>query len=425
MPTIYSEGYSAIWEMWAWGLMTGHPWFAFDSLKLSFVRPLVGYGPDLFHSTYLLVSPPDFNQLPSEFVHAHNYFVHQGVELGFLGLIASLGVFSAVVLVGGYQMFRLRKGEDMVNQLLIAGVVATVAGRLLEQMVGIARVSDLTIFWVLLAVFAALPAVMEGRQVAANPESGPRRRARRRRANPAGEINGKNGRQSQWRFIGQLVLIGFLVIGIGVLTWRKGINYVRAAVIADRAEQQLQAGNLQAALSSMDGSIDLAPDVNTYYGNRSRLYAAFIGSELLSQHDKCGGLAEPRARATCLAEEAYLSNVKWVEERPLSYLSRFSLADSALTLASLTGDINLAEEATKRYRETAEMVPTSFRAWNRLADVHIVLNQPQDALLALDKSLAILGDHTDAVTALFLQAEAFQIMGQDQRYWSRWTGPAE
>ncbi|MCL0054119.1 O-antigen ligase family protein [Dehalococcoidia bacterium] len=88
-----------IWKG-SWRLMTDHPWFEFDNLSLTSLRPLIGYGPDLFRYTYLLQSPPKFDSLPSEAAHAHNYFLHQGVELGFLGLGASLALFASVFLVG-------------------------------------------------------------------------------------------------------------------------------------------------------------------------------------------------------------------------------------------------------------------------------------------------------------------------------------
>ena len=107
------SGRLEIWEE-SWGLMTDHPWFGFDSLSLPVLRSLVGYGPDMFHSTYLLVSPPGFNMFPSEMSHAHNYFVHQGVELGFLGLISGLGLFAAVLLVGDYQLLWRRKDYRIV-----------------------------------------------------------------------------------------------------------------------------------------------------------------------------------------------------------------------------------------------------------------------------------------------------------------------
>jgi tetratricopeptide (TPR) repeat protein len=410
-----APGLSGRVEVWrgAWGLMIRHPWFGFDSLPLAFLRPLVGYGPDFFHAAYLLVSPGGHGRIPSEFVHAHNYFVHQGVELGFLGLAATVGVFGTLLLLGGYQLLWQRKSYSIVHQLLLVGVVATVGGRLLEQMVGIARVSDMTLFWVLLGVFAALPAIMDGREKGPAPPSRPRES--RRRPNRARSTDVPSGRPDRWRFLERLALVCCLVVGIGVLTWVKGINYIRAAAIADRAAAQYQAGHLQASLSSIERSIDLAPDVNSYYGNRSDVYEAFEKYGLWSQHLKCGGLAELQVRKACLAKEAYLGNLGWVENRPLSWRSRIGLAGSAVQVATLTKDRNLAEEAIRLHRETAEMVPASYLAWDRLADVYIVLGQPQQALEALEKSLAILGDHRDSYTALLLQAEAYQNLGQIQQ----------
>ena len=76
-------------EIWkgSWRLMTRHPWFEFDDLSMRTIRPLVGYGPDLFRATYMLESLPNSaqNLLPNEVAHAHNYLIHQAVELGFLG----------------------------------------------------------------------------------------------------------------------------------------------------------------------------------------------------------------------------------------------------------------------------------------------------------------------------------------------------
>ena len=407
------RGRLGIWEE-SWGLMTSRPWFGFDNLSFPFVRPLVGYGPDFFHSTYLLVSPPGFNKLPSEFVHAHNYFVHQGVELGFLGLIASLSLFAAPILVGGYQLVWRRKGYGILQRLLLFGVLAIVLGRLLEQLVGIARVSDLTVFWVLLGVFAALPTIMDEGHVAPDPAPLPRGR-RRRRSNRQAPGTGPEEASRPWRFYGQLAFIGFLIIGIGVLTWMKDVNYLRAALIADQAHEQLRAGDPQAALLTLDRSIDLAPDVSSYYSNRTGIYSRIRQSGSLSHHSKCGGLAEPLARNVCLTEEEHLGNLKWEKNRPLSFQSRFALANSFLSLASLENDPQLASESVRLYRETAEMVPTSYAAWNRLADVYIILGQPREALGPLENALALLGDDSESRRTLLLQAEAYQNLGEFQQ----------
>ena len=408
-----AKGLSGRAEIWreSWGLMVDHPWFEFDNLSLSFLRPLVGYGPELFHTTYLLVSPPGFNKLPSEFTHAHNYFVHQGVELGFLGMFASLAVYGALFLVGGYQLFWRSSSYSLVHKLLIIGVLATVAGRTFEQMVGIARVSDLTLFWVLLGVFVALPAIMSGPQ--SIPEAQPPRRARRR-SNRSSSNTTPGVRTNQWRFLGQVVLIGFLVVGIGVVTWTKTINYVRAAIAADSAAAHFRAGDLPMSFSSLERSIDLAPEVSSYYDFKSILYSTYIQYQLLHQHPRCGGMAEIRSSNICLAEEEYLDNVAWAENRPLSFRSKIALATAALNLARLKNDAELARESINLHREAAELVPTSYRAWNRLADVYIVLGQPQEALEALEISLTLLGGHSESSATLLLQAEAYEKLGQIQ-----------
>ena len=63
-------------DLWkdSWRLIRDRPWFGFDSLSLAWLRPVVGYGPDLFRYTYLLESPPVGEQLlPLEPDHAHNF----------------------------------------------------------------------------------------------------------------------------------------------------------------------------------------------------------------------------------------------------------------------------------------------------------------------------------------------------------------
>ena len=108
----FSGGVGGRVDIWkgSWQLITDRPWFGFDSLSLTSLRPVIGYGPDFFRGTYLLESPSRFRMLPSEPAHAHNYFVHQGVELGLMGVLGSLGVFVAVFSVGGFQLLRGRAG---------------------------------------------------------------------------------------------------------------------------------------------------------------------------------------------------------------------------------------------------------------------------------------------------------------------------
>ena len=140
-------------------LILYRPWFEFDDQTMSLARPIIGYGPDLFRSTFLLESRPWGPNLRIGTNHAHNYFIHNGVELGLVGLVASLGMVAAIFLAGGYQLFRESQSYCMARKLLLIGLLSVFAGRFVEQLVGVARVSDLTIFWALLALFVALPVI--------------------------------------------------------------------------------------------------------------------------------------------------------------------------------------------------------------------------------------------------------------------------
>ena len=89
-------GRSEHWEV-SWTLIKNRPWFEFDDLNFTWLRQLIGYGPDLFRYTYLLESPPgSFNFHPTEPDHAHSYYIHQIVEQGILGGVAALSLFAAV-----------------------------------------------------------------------------------------------------------------------------------------------------------------------------------------------------------------------------------------------------------------------------------------------------------------------------------------
>ena len=126
--------------------------------------------------------PEGISLYPSEPDHAHNYFIHQTVEQGFLGALSSLGIFAAVSLAGAYQLIKSHREMSSLHKLKLITFVSVLAGRALEMMVGVARVSDLTVFWVLLGMFAALPVAIRV------PESAPppiRSSSRLRRPNLA------------------------------------------------------------------------------------------------------------------------------------------------------------------------------------------------------------------------------------------------
>ncbi|MDP6130273.1 MAG: tetratricopeptide repeat protein, partial [Dehalococcoidia bacterium] len=402
----------------SWSLIRGHPWFEFDDLSLRRLRPLIGYGPDLFRYTYLLESPPeDVGLLNLEPDHAHNYFIHQAVEQGFLGLLSSLGLFAAVFLAGGYMVWRHRQRNYQTRFLLLIGLVAILAGRFLEMQVGIARVSDLTILWTLLAMFAALSTVVSASEAVpepAQPLDRPQRRQRGRREVAAVALTPK------WAYLWWLAIVAALIGMIAVVTWVKGINNVRAAVSAGDAVRSFQQGDLEAAMASLDRAIELAPNVPVYYNYKASVYLTYQVTQRSTPEPECSKQVDI-GYSECLAFQRYLSDLAGVDRRPFYYRSRLAVAASAYDLRDTdysirTGEnvrtIRLRDETVRYYQESLALVPANWHLQNELADALLEAGRPTEALENLEGSLAITKDTALSARAPYLQATAYRDLGQ-------------
>ena len=399
-----------IWEN-SWRLMTHHPWFEFDSLSLSTLRPVIGYGPDLFRYVYMLESPPRGpDRIPRESVHAHNFFIHQGVEAGFLGLLSSLGIYLVPLGAGIYLLVRHRHNYSMFDNLVLAGLLATLIGRGLDQIVGLARVSDLTIFWMLLAVLAAMPIAMRSPQPAeqiaypSNPPNPPSLHARGLSVPGRGSY--------KWLGLLKLLVIAFLIVGISVLTWFKTISYPLAAISAAKGVDNSAAGNFQPALKSLNKAIDLAPDVWINYNRRAAIYTAILESDSAIQGLECSLPRYQSSLNVCLAQQAHLDYVTGADHRPLNFRSRHAAAISARSLAGSTNDSGLQEQSINFFREAVALVPNGWPLLDQLAAAYLAAGQPEAALGPLEKSLSITEDTANASGAHLFLGIAYGQLGQ-------------
>lgn len=388
-------------------LIRERPWFEFDTFSFPWLRSLVGYGPDLFRNTYLLrAETGGGGRLPYEPDHAHNYFVHQWVELGFLGLVSSLGIFVAPFLAGGYQLIQRRDRYSDLHRLLLIGLLATMAGRFLEQMVGVARISDLTLFWVLLAIFVALPVVMRSagpvvqQDVRWNAAAARSPRRSRRRSSPR-----SSGQGYDWQGIIRLVVVAWAIGGIVALTWMKGISYPRAAISAAEAVGHFEQGNLRAAEAGLDRAIELAPDVPVYYNFKASVYASYLQNQQGPPEPECSLGLHGAPYEVCLGQKIYQTNLGAVRQRPFYWRSRLTLANSALGLGR-------HDEALRLYQEAVSLVPASWPLHNQLAKAYIDSGQPQAALEVLGKSLAITGSTRHSADAYYHQGIAYRDLGE-------------
>ena len=114
------------------GLIWNRPWFEYEDLSINYLRPLVGYGPELFKYVFPWKTPE--GGLLSQ---AHNFILHHWVEQGILGLLSSLGIFVAFFLAGLIQLWRNRESYSTTHKLILVTLLATIAGRMAEMMVGV------------------------------------------------------------------------------------------------------------------------------------------------------------------------------------------------------------------------------------------------------------------------------------------------
>jgi len=402
------SGRIVIWET-SWRLMWQRPWFEFDDpSSLSFLRPFFGYGPDMFKYTFLLERLPEGPErsLRSE-RFAHNILIHQGVEVGYFGLLTTLGLFVVPILVGGYRLFRRRRDDSPFFSLVMVGLMAALAGRFLEQMVGVAAVSDLMIFWVLLGLFAALPAAAGEYQTVPHPgrESVQLRQSYLFTPTVRPLISGL-------RAALPAVVAICLIAGIGTLTWTKSVNYLEAGFKAREGLIAIRNAEFQNALVSLDRAIDLAPDVSVYQNLRAVVYSAYRSQDNYPREPECDLLADDTSYYTCLARQTYLSHREAAKQRPFDWRPRLAEAESGMTFALLEGDSVQAGEAIGLFGEVAQMDPQNWSRWERLAAAQIGLGQYEAALEPLEKSLAILNGIPRASFSRILQGMAY--LGLDE-----------
>ncbi|PKB64223.1 MAG: hypothetical protein BZY80_03370 [SAR202 cluster bacterium Io17-Chloro-G2] len=372
------------------------PWFEFEDLSLPWLRPVIGYGPDLFKYTYLLErrADPRTGRLVSE-RYAHNYFIHKGVELGALGLITSLGLFLVPMGAGAYLLVRHRRSYSIVHRLVLAGLLAALAGRFLEQTTGVASVSDLAITWVLFGAFAAIPAIMEEPPAVQDPGRLP---AHTQRRLPAGS--------RPTMAIGQMwrpAVAVALIAGIGTLTWIKTIDYPLAAVKAREGLDQTRSGQLPKALESLAHAESRAPGVFVYPALRAAVYSVYADGAQGNREAECSVTGDYR---TCLARKTVLHNREAAQQRPLDWRPQLALAQSTLALASLVGTTQLSSDATGLFRRVAQMDPQAWWRWEMLAAAYNQVGQPQKSLESLTASFSILGDSDEAANSFLIQGIA-------------------
>ena len=121
-----------------------------------FLRHIWGYGQEMYYLSYTQTAPiRDTFRIAA---NPHNIFLLVWLELGLWGMLTFTGLLLMVVVVLltaiNRASRRVAKG-GIWSWLVTVGLLSLISGRLVEQMAGVGRVSDIFLFWAILGLALA------------------------------------------------------------------------------------------------------------------------------------------------------------------------------------------------------------------------------------------------------------------------------
>ena len=202
----------------------------------------------------------------------------------------------------------------------------------------------------------------------------------------------------------RLAIVAWLVGGIGVVTWQKGVNPVRASVAEGRALRSYQQGDLDGTVRELDKAIKWSPGVPSHYNNRAQVFLAYqLQPEALTEPGCNQQTEDPYL--VCLGLQSLNSNIEAVDRQPFNYRARLAAGNSAYNL-------RLTDLAIEAYSAASAMVPNAYTIRNDLAESQIYAGLYDDALPELEWSLGITGESNVSARALFLKGKALKGLGR-------------
>ena len=217
--------------------------------------------------------------------------------------------------------------------------------------------------------------------------------------------------RSAWGpLMARAVLVFVLVVTLGVVTWMKGVNYARADAIAANANKLFAGGDSRAGVMTALRATTLAPDVQSYYRQASRMFD-MLASDAVS--------ADSKQR---WALGAYTFGRQAADANGLDPAARAALASKAISLG-LLGEAGRFEEAVELYEGVVAMSPRFATVRYAAASAMLLAGDPEAALHELDAGDTLLNQAerrpSVAAQGAYLRGIARR---QQRRHWR--GGPA-
>ena len=385
---------TSIWKSSA-ELIKHRPWFDSMDLTLPAIRTFVGYGPGTFWYVFNLTSQPSIhNGQPLEALHAHNYFIHKTVTEGILGLVSSVGLLAAPILMSGFLLV-CRKNKNTLQIICLSSIFAMFSGRFADQLLGLATVSDLTVFWICLAGSVTAVKIFSGNELLQNQE-----------VHRTDEINKTTLTESLQVFI--LVLSASAIF---LFTAAYAIIYPVSGAFAGQSTSLYQAGKLEESLYRIETAISMTPEVPYYYFFKNILLTEFINHPEKAIHHTCNNQANhttnPEEYSLCLAQEMYSAARANREINPFWYQSAYQLAIIAQSFGQ-------EQVALRAYEDLADLLPTNRTVLHWLSQEYITREMFDKAQDSLNRSLNISASNPESGNNDLFTTEAIKLLNETE-----------
>jgi len=374
-------------------LIRYRPWFESMELTLPNIRTFIGYGPETFRYAFNLTSAPsEINGLPLEANHAHNYLIHQTVTEGLLGLLSSLALLLSPILMAGWMLIS-KKYSGTLQVICLAGIFTVFSGRFAEQLVGLATVSDLIIFWSCLA--ASITAIKMFPRSALSEN------------NEYNQIT--NSDQADFNKSLRVFILMLSALGILLFTMEHAVKYPVSGVYAGQSRSLYQAGKLDESLLSIEKAISMTPNVSYYYYFKSIVLKEFLDHPEKAIHYNCNEqtnhMTDTEKYVLCLAQELYSTTNTGRQIQPFWYHSTMQFAIVAKAFGQ-------SKESLQAYEHMANLLPTNRTMLHMLSEEYIARGMFKDAQNALQQSLHISESNPLSANNDFFTNEATQLLNK-------------
>ncbi len=372
---------------------------------------LFGYGPESFHIAFMHRSGVQTSsKIPISTNHPHNFLLHSWIELGILGVATIFGLVIIVIVVCSYQLVRFRHALTTFQGVFLIGMIALVFARILEQLLGVAAVTDLMMFWMMVAIacnFMVLTSETSKKYVSVSKSvvTSPR---------------------FLKTFFNQPVLFGttiFVIMILATLLWFKTIIPVMAFAQSSNINEDFGHGNFAGAVESLQDSLIIDPAQYLYHSNLAYVYEAasesqMSGAQIFNCSDANLNTLDTDECFSQLVYRAYLSSI---DAGDMRWESRYKAAQAATELAVLLQSQSIALDAIRLYEESIFMVPNSHVIRLSFAQALLDFGNPEKAMDVLMDSLDIIGDSPVSTDSKFWLGIANAKMGNVSVSYDIWS----